>query len=214
MASRYHRPAKRALARRLTAWDIMTRDPVCVAGQTSLAECVRLMRKNRLGGLPVVGGEREVIGFLSDGDLLRGALGASHAKTEHWTDFLEAPEAAAGALAAQADRAAADAMTVRVICVRPDMPVSEVATILDEWRIKRVPVVADGRIIGIVARSDLVRTMLDPRRHRPEIAASDTSILESLVSHLEQLTWLTGGGGVHVNVNDGTVVLYGFAASS
>ena len=48
----------------------------------------------------------------------------------------------------------------------------------------------------------------------PEIAASDTSIRDSLVSHLEQLTWLAGGGGVQVTVNDGTVVLYGFAASS
>ncbi len=214
MASRYHRPAKRVSARRLTAWDIMTRDPLCVTGQTPLSECARLMRENRLGGLPVVDAAREVVGFLSDGDLLRGTPGDRRAKTDHWADFLASPEAAAGTLAALSRRRAADAMTGRVICVRPDMPVAEIATILDEWRIKRVPVVADGRIIGIVARSDLVRTMLDPRRLRPEIAASDTSIRESLVSHLEQVTWLQGGGGVQVSVNDGTVVLCGFAASN
>lgn len=214
MASRHHRPAKRASARRLTARDIMTRDPICVAEKTPLADCARLMRENNVGGLPVIDSEREVVGFLSDGDLLRGAASPGRPKTEHWMDLLGAPEAAAGALATLAGRRAADAMTGRVICVRPEMPISEIGTILHEWRVKRVPVIAEGRIVGIVARSDLVRTMLDPRRLRPEIAASDTSIRDSLVSHLEQLTWLQGGGGVQVTVNDGTVVLCGFAATS
>ncbi len=214
MASREHRPAKRSATRRLTARDIMTRDPVCITEQTPLADCARLMREKGLSGLPVIDSGREVIGFLSDGDLLRVAASEGQPKTEHWMDLLGAPEAAAGALATLASRRAADAMTGRVICARPDMPVSEVATILDEWRIKRVPVIAEGRIVGIISRSDLLRTMLDPRRLRPEIAASDTSIRDSLVSHVEQLTWLTGGGGVQVTVNDGTVVLCGFAASN
>jgi CBS domain-containing protein len=214
MASRSLQTVKKAPTRRLTARDIMTRDPICVTEQTPLADCARLMRERSISGLPVIDSEREVIGFISDGDLLRGAGSEGRPKTEHWMDLLGAPEAAAGVLAIFASRRAADAMTARVICVRPDMPVAEVATILDEWRIKRVPVIAEGRIVGIISRSDLIRTMLDPRKLRPEIAASDTSIRDSLVSHLEQLTWLEGGGGVQVTVNDGTVVLYGFAASN
>ena len=214
MASRYPQSGKKAPARRLTARDIMTRDPICVTDQTSLADCARLMRERSVSGLPVIDCEREVVGFVSDGDLLRGTAGESQPKTEHWTDLLGAPEAAAGALATLASRRATDVMKTRVICVRPDMPVAEVAAILDEWRIKRVPVIAEGRIVGIISRSDLLRTMLDPRKLRPEIAASDSSIRDSLVSHLEQLTWLEGGGGVQVTVNDGTVVLYGFAASN
>mgnify|MGYP001389059803 CR=1 FL=1 len=214
MASRDLRAAKRAAARRPTARDIMTRDPVCVAEKTPLADCARLMREKGLSGLPVVNGAREIIGFLSDGDLLRTAAGASQTKTEHWMDLLGAPDAAAGAVAGLAGRCAADAMTARVICVRPDMALAEVATILDEWRIKRVPVIAEGRIVGIVARGDMVRSMRDARRLRPEIAASDRSIRDSLVSHLEQLTWLAGGGGVQVTVSDGTVILCGYAASS
>jgi CBS domain-containing protein len=214
MASRDQRLAKRPGTKRLSARDIMSRDPICVTEQTSLADCARLMREKGVGALPVIDSEREVIGMISDGDLLRGAVSEGRPKTEHWMDLLGAPEAAAGALATMASRRAVDVMTKRVICVRPEMPVSEVATILDEWRIKRAPVLAEGRIIGIVSRSDLIRTMLDPRRLRPEIAASDTSIRDSLVSHLEQLTWLEGGGGVQVTVSDGTVVLYGFAASS
>ncbi|HEY7611227.1 MAG TPA: CBS domain-containing protein [Alphaproteobacteria bacterium] len=213
MASRDQRFTKRPGGRRLVARDIMSRDPICVTEQTSLADCARLMRGRGLGALPVIDSEREVIGMVSDGDLLRAAASDGQPKTEHWMDLLGAPEAAAGALATLASRRAADVMTKRVICVRPDMPVGEVATILDEWRIKRAPVLADGRIVGIVSRSDLLRTMLDPRRLRPEIAASDSSIRDSLVAHLKQLTWLEGGG-VQVTVNDGTVVLYGFAASS
>jgi CBS domain-containing protein len=214
MASRSPLTVKRAPIRRLNARDIMTRDPLCVTEQTPLADCARLMREKSVSGLPVIDSEREVIGFVSDGDVLRAAASEGRPKTEHWMDLLGAPEAAAGVLAILASRRAADAMTARVICVRPDMPVAEVAAILDEWRIKRVPVISEGRIVGIIARSDLLRTMLDPRKLRPEIAASDTSIRDSLVSHLEQLTWLEGGGGVQVTVNDGTVVLYGFAASN
>lgn len=214
MASRDHRPPRRAPRQRLMARDIMTRDPLCVTEQTPLADCARLMRERGVGALPVIDSEREVIGIVSDGDLLRGAITEGQPKTERWMDFLGAPEAAAGALAVLASRRAADVMTTRVICLRPDMPVAEVATILEEWKIKRAPVLSEGRLVGIIARSDLVRTMLDPRRLRPEIAASDHSIRDSLVAHLEQLTWLQGGGGVHVSVTDGTVVLYGFAASS
>src|SRR5262245_8476076 len=214
MASRDQRYVKRAPSRRLIARDIMTRDPICVTEQTPLADCARLMREHRVGALPVIDSEREVVGIVSDGDLLRGAVSEGQPKTEHWMDLLGAPEAAAGALATVASRRAADVMTARVICLRPDMPVAEVATILDEWRIKRAPVLFDGRVVGIVARADLIRTMLNPRKLRPEIAASDTSIRDSLVAHLEQLTWLQGGGGVQVTVSDGTVVLYGFAASS
>jgi CBS domain-containing protein len=214
MASRDQKYAKRVPGRRMTARDIMTRDPICVTAQTPLADCARLMREKGLSALPVIDSEREVIGIVSDGDLLRGAATDGKPKTEHWMDLLGAPEAAAGALATVASRRAADVMTGRVICVRPDMAISEVATILDEWRIKRAPVLFEGRIVGIISKSDLVRTMLDPRRLRPEIAASDSSIRDSVVSHLEQLTWLKGGGGVQVSVNDGAVILSGFAASN
>ncbi len=214
MASRDQRFAKRAAPRRLTARDIMTRDPICITEKTPLADCARLMREKGVGGLPVIDSEREVVGFLSDGDILRAAASEGRPKTEHWMDLLGAPEAAAGVLATLASRRTADVMTRRVICVRPEMPIAEVATILDEWRIKRVPVISEGRIVGVIARSDLLRTRADPRRLRPEIAASDSTIRDSLVSHLEQLTWLEGGGGVQVTVNDGTVVLYGFAASN
>ena len=216
MGSREYQPQKRPPRRRLVARDVMTRDPVCANPQMSVAECARLMGEHRIGALPIVDVERIVVGIVSDGDLLRGGdrNGDGQPAAKHWTEFLTAPATAADALAMAASRRAADVMTTRVICVRADMPVAEIATILDEWKIKRAPVLADGRVIGIISRSDLVRTMLDPRRLRPEIAASDSSIRDSLVSHLEQITWLPGGGGIEITVTDGTVILYGFASSS
>jgi len=218
MASREHIPPKRAPRRRLVARDVMTRDPVCVSEKATVAECARLMAERGVGALPVVDAERVVIGIVSDGDLLRDGpadcAGDARTESKHWTKLLGAPADAAGALAKAASRRAADIMTTRVICVRAEMPVAEIATILDEWKIKRAPVIADGRVVGIVSRADLVRTMLDPKRLRPEIAASDHSIRSSLVSHLEQITWLPGGGGIQVTVTDGTVILYGFASSS
>jgi len=215
MASREFQAQKRPPRRRLVARDVMTRDPLCANPQMSVAECARLMGERGVGALPVVDGERVVIGIVSDGDLLRsGNSGDCKPAPKHWTEFLGAPATAAGALAEAASRRAADVMTTRVICVRADMPVAEIATILDEWKIKRAPVLHDGRVVGIISRGDLVRTMLDPRRLRPEIAASDRSIRDSLVSHLEQITWLPGGGGIEITVTDGTVILYGFASSS
>ncbi|MCW5770997.1 MAG: CBS domain-containing protein, partial [Rhodospirillaceae bacterium] len=112
-----------------------------------------------------------------------------------------------------AGRRAGDVMTARVICIRPDMPIEEVATILDEWKIKQVPVIDGGRLVGIVARSDLMRALTSRGRQTSSLAASDHVIRDSVVSHVEQLTWLSGGGSVQVSVEDGNVVLYGYACT-
>ncbi|KAB2864919.1 MAG: CBS domain-containing protein [Bauldia sp.] len=88
MASRDPRSVKRAPSRRLTAQDVMARDPICVTEKTTLADCARLMREKSVSALPVIDSEREVVGFLSDGDLLRAAASGGRPKAEHWMDLL------------------------------------------------------------------------------------------------------------------------------
>jgi CBS domain-containing protein len=218
MASREPQAEKRTPQSRKTARDVMNRTPICATAQMSVADCARLMREHDIGALPVLDADRQVIGIVSQSDFLRittdGNDRAGPAPAPHWTDFFASPETAANAIRDAAARRVQDVMTTRVICVRPDMPLTEVATILDEWKIRRVPVIADGRIVGILAQSDLGRSMIDPRRLRVRIAASDHTIRANVVSYLEQLTWLPGGGGIEVTVTDGTVILYGIASSA
>lgn len=218
MASRELKPAKAAPLDRRTARAVMSRDPICAPPHATLAECARLMRENRTDVLPIIDAGRQVIGIVSEQDLLRAVPREGNrddtSAAPHWTDFLATPMTAAEAMVEAAGRRAADVMTTRVICVRPEMPLADVATILDEWKIESVPVIAEGRIVGMVAHRDLTRAMIDPRRQRTRIAASDNSIRDGVVSQLEQATWLPGGGGIQVTVTDGTVILYGFASSA
>jgi CBS domain-containing protein len=210
------RPAKE----RKVARTVMNREPVSAPANATLAECARLMREHKTSVLPIVDAERQVIGIVTEGDLLRPAgLGApatasGEDRRPHWTEFLAAPVAGADALVAASGRRASDVMTTRVICVRPDMPLADVATILDEWKIESVPVIDGGRLVGTVSHRDLTRAMIGARRMRVRAAASDDSIRSGVVSCLEEVTWLTGGAGIEVTVTDGTVILYGYAASA
>jgi CBS domain-containing protein len=203
---------RRAKQRRLTARDIMSDDPICVAAETSVSECAKLMRAHDIGALPVVGAYRDVVGIVTERDLYRAGAGDRPA-ARRWIELLGAPAAAAGVLSEAAGRRAKDVMTSRVICVRPEMPIEEIAKVLDEWKIKCVPVMQDGRIVGIVSRGDVIRTLINRNRQVTGLTATDNAIRDSVVSQVEQLTWLSGGGGVEVSVEDGNVVLYGFAST-
>lgn len=213
----YARPAAaRPAKERRVARAVMNREPIAAPAAATVADCARLMREHEVDVLPIVDANRQVIGIVSESDLLRSV---DAAPAPRWTEFLAAPFAGADALAAAASRRASDVMTTRVICVRPDMPLADVATILDEWKIDSVPVINGGRLVGMISHRDLSRAMIartrtGGRRMRVRAAASDHTIRNGVVSCLEEVTWLTGGGGIDVTVTDGTVILYGFAASA
>lgn len=145
----------------VTAGDIMTRDVAVVHPETSLIDAVKLMARRKVSGVPVVDERGAVIGMMTEGDLVRWHEGYT-AKQAHWLDMLAdgfelAPSFIEGIRAQQQTVKAV--MSPGVTTVVEDTPAREIATLMHTKGIKRVPVMRDGMLVGIVARSDLIRAL-------------------------------------------------------
>ena len=137
--------------------EIMTRDVITVRPETTVQEAAALMVIHGVSGLPVVDDTRRVVGIVSEGDLIARQKG----QRVHpwWRGFLDDAETLAREYQKRAGTTVGDVMTRSVLCVSPRLPIESVALVLDERRIRRVPVVDLGRLVGIVSRGDLIRAL-------------------------------------------------------
>jgi CBS domain-containing protein len=147
----------------LTAKDIMTPDPVTVGPETSVTDAAHIMSSKRIGALPVVDKDGNMAGLVTEGDLimqdvkvhfptylsLLGGYVFAPGSTERYESALRK---AVGALVA-------DVMTTEPVTVTPDALVVDVATLLVERDVARVPVVTGRTVVGIVSKSDIVRSL-------------------------------------------------------
>jgi CBS domain-containing protein len=144
-----------------TAGDLMTRDVAIVRPDASLLDAVKLMAQRRVSGMPVVDSSGTIVGILGDGDLLRWHEGFTD-RQAHWLEMLGegqplAPEFLSGIR--EQNRKVSSVMAPGAITVSEDTPAREIAHLMHTKHIKRVPVVRAGRLVGIVARSDLLRAL-------------------------------------------------------
>lgn len=192
----------------MQAKDIMTVNVISVSEDTPVHELVGLLLKHRISALPVVDSERKVVGIVSEGDLLRPE-GASRAEMRGpW--WLEAFFAGLPVTYEKAQGRTAGAMMTRnVITVDESTPLNEIAELLERHHIKRVPVVSEGRLAGIVSRANLLHglanTIVD--HHEPG-AAKDRQLRQELMKILLDEHKLDTVF-VNVTVSDGNVRLWG-----
>jgi CBS domain-containing protein len=179
---------------------IMTREVISVTPETPLKEVARLLVANRISGVPVVGPDGEVLGVVSEADILR--------KEEGVDPELPRPLAwLARKLDGELDKigavTAGEAMTAPAYTVRPGQMTTEVARRMVDSMINRVPVVSDGVLVGIVSRADLVRAFI---RSDEEI---EHDVREGVLLH----ELLLNPGEVTVSVENGLVSLAGQVGS-
>ncbi len=151
------------------AGDLMTRDVAVVHPETSLLEAVKLMAGRRISGVPVVDDPGTIVGMLSEGDLMRWHEGYTE-RQARWLDMLaEGFELAPAFLQGiqEQHRKVKSVMSSGATTVTEDVPAREVANLMYEKNIKRVPVVRDGRLVGIVARFDLIRALAQKLGENP-----------------------------------------------
>ncbi|MBV9251152.1 MAG: CBS domain-containing protein [Acetobacteraceae bacterium] len=144
-----------------TAGDLMTRDVAVVHPDSSLLEAVKLMAQRRISGMPVVDENGGIVGMLSEGDLLRWHEGYTE-RQARWLDMLaEGTDLAPSFLERikEQHRKVRSVMAVGAISVTEDTAARAVAHLMHTRHVKRVPVVRDGKLVGILARSDLVRAL-------------------------------------------------------
>ena len=146
----------------MIARDVMTRDVVSVTPDTPVRKVASLLVKHRIGAVPVIDDGGAPIGIVSESDLIRPDRAAREAWRRSWLEILAEGEPLAPELIAwlgSQNHSARAVMSAPVITVSEETNLPDIAEILTTRRIKRVPVVTDGRIVGIISCADLVRAL-------------------------------------------------------
>lgn len=190
----------------MQAKDVMTRNVVTVTEEMSVVEIAQQLIARGISAVPVVDAAGRIVGIVSEGDLMRRDESGTAAVRSWWLSLFEAPEERAMAYLKSHGRTAGDVMTRKVLTVPEDAELAEIAATLEKHRIKRVPVVRDGKPVGIVSRSNLLQG-LAAAKPIPPASADDAAIREALRAALRE----SGVDQVFVNtvVADGEVNMWG-----
>jgi CBS domain-containing protein len=193
----------------MNAADVMTPDVICGTPDTPLLELVRLMLDNHVSALPIVENGR-VVGIVSEGDLMRRAEAGTEPRPSRWLELVTSSDRLATDYAKTHGRKAGEIMTHEVVTVDDTTPIAEVAHLLESRRIKRVPVIRDGRLVGIVSRRNLLQA-LATRLSAPPVAAEDRTIRDAFYADLRRQAWAGSSGTINAVVSDGVLHLWGIA---
>jgi CBS-domain-containing membrane protein len=147
----------------LTAADVMTKDVITVSTDTSVRELAEIITAHRIGSVPVIDADGNLIGIVTESDLIEQDR-PLHIPTVislfDWVIYLESEKKFERELKRMTAQTVGDLFTKDVLTVVPSTPVSEVADIMSSEKIHAVPVVDGGRLVGIVSRIDLIRSMV------------------------------------------------------
>lgn len=197
----------------MLAKDVMTRQVVTVSPDTSVPDVARLLLERRISAVPVVAADGRLLGIASEGDLIRRPEIAGPRRRSWWLTLLSGSGDDPAEYVKTHGGQVGDVMTRPVVTVTEDTPVGDIARLLEERRIKRVPVVRRGKLVGIVSRADLLRGLASIRtRARPAGRASDRAIRDKLIKRLARESWAPLGQ-LNVIVTDGVVHLWGLVDS-
>jgi CBS domain-containing protein len=182
-----------------TVRDVMTAEVLAVRPETPLKEVARLLVERRISGLPVIDDEGQVVGVVSEADLLVKEQGPDAVPRGTLDRFLGESEQTRQLRAKAEARTAGEAMTTPAITIDASRSVHQAASVMIERRVNRLPVVDAGRLVGIVTRADLVRSFV----------RSDAQLAQSIREDvLLKALWIDPERFV-VEVEDGVVTIRG-----
>ena len=190
----------------MKAKDVMTRDLISVTPDATVLQAARLMLQHHISGLPVVDATGKLVGILSEGDFLRRRETATQRRRSRWLEFLMGPGKIASEYTQSHGSKVAEVMTTDVRTVGEDTDLEQIVELMEKHRIKRVPVLRDGRPAGIVTRSNLLHAMVSMARTAPPAAQTDDAIREQLLAELKKQEWAPIAM-TNVVVRDGIVEL-------
>jgi len=146
--------------------DVMSGHVVSVREDASVAGIARLLLERRISAVPVVGAGGRLLGIVSESDLMRRPESGTERRPARWLELLQGPTEHAVRYLKSHGLAARDVMTPKPLTVSENTPLEKVAALLEQNRIKRVPVVRGGKLVGIVSRADLLRALVAGARWR------------------------------------------------
>jgi CBS domain-containing protein len=194
-----------------SAADVMTSAVISVTPDTPVTEIAKILFGHHISGAPVVDTNGRLVGIVSEGDLMShvGAVGSETPRRSWWLGMFTDSASLAADYSRTHARTAGDIMSTELVTVREDTPLRDVARLLEKKRIKRVPVMRNDKLVGIVTRANLVQALAS-MPPAPPASSDDKAIAEGLSSEMAAQSW---GTFVNAIVEDGVVHLWGFVSS-
>ena len=192
----------------MQAKDVMTRNVLTVRQDDSVIDTAKLMLKNRISGMPVVDASGALVGMITEGDLLRRTETQTERRRPRWLQFLLGPGHAAEEFAQTHGRKVGEVMSLRPHCVSDDASLEEVVLLMERHHIKRVPVLREDRLVGIISRANLMDALVSLAKFAPPVAEADREVRDTILSQMAASTWAPSAT-VNVTVNDGIVDFWG-----
>ncbi|WP_184400242.1 CBS domain-containing protein [Rhizobium sp. BK650] len=185
--------------------DVMTTTVVTISPDHSVRHAARLMSDQHISGVPVVDDGGRLLGIISEGDLIRRTE-LSSGTFALKTDMGVGPDDRANAFVKRCAWRVGDVMTPEPVTIDEDAPLSRVAGLMQDRGIKRIPVLRDGNLVGIVSRADLLQVIYSAKSD--DTATGDEAIRRSILVRLGENTGLEGLD-VSVTVANGVVHFWG-----
>jgi CBS domain-containing protein len=197
----------------MKATDVMVSNVITVGVNATIGDVAAILLNNHISGAPVVDEKGGLVGIVSEGDLMRRPEIGTTKRHSWWLELISTEWASANEYIKSHSRKVADVMTRDVITAKPDSPLGDIAALLERRRIKRVPVVEGGKLVGIVSRANILQAVASAAKKLPSLASPDDAELrKKVVSRIASEPWRPSM--LTVTVQDGTIDLWGLVHSA
>jgi CBS-domain-containing membrane protein len=195
------------------AKDIMTLNVITVGPDLPISDIAKLLIERRISAVPVVDDSNQLLGIVSEGDLVHRIRGDHELPRSWWLSLIGDPSDEPQEYIRSHGKTAKDVMTKDVVTISEFTSISEIAETLETRKIKRVPVVDNGKLVGIVSRANLIQALVAHKdMGLPKVSATDREIRETLMTEFNNHAWATNAT-LNVVVNEGVVRYWGFVES-
>lgn len=195
----------------MRAHQIMTRGVITVTPRTTLQEAANIMLRSHISGLPVLDDAGRLVGIVSESDFLRRSEIGTSRKRSKWLQFFLGPGWSAADFVREHGRRVEDVMTQNPVTASEQTTIEELVRRMEKNGIKRLPVVSDAVLVGIVTRSNLLQAVASMAREIPDPTADDDHIRDRIARVVNATDWRPIG--FEVTVREGVVHLHGIITS-
>jgi CBS domain-containing protein len=192
--------------------DVMVAPVITVEPSTTVQEAAKLFVEKQISAVPVLDGDGNLVGIVSEGDLLHRVEAGTERRRSWWLHALIESDKLAAEYVKSHGHKVSDVMTRDVITTSPQTPLHEIATLMERNAIRRLPVLENGKLVGIVSRANLLQAVASARQML-DTAPSDKAIRDRILSNLQKEIW-AHTGLLNVTVSNGIVDLWGLAESA
>ncbi len=194
----------------MQARDVMVRGVISVGPDMPVRAAANTMVQNGISAIPVIGIDAKLLGIVSEGDLLRRTENRTERRRSWWLEMFVSTDTLAQEFVKSHAKAVRDVMTHPVITASPETSLRDIVNLMEKHSIKRVPIVEDGKVVGIVSRANLLQA-LGSAGDDEDTGEADRALRERILGSIRDKPWASRP--VNIIVKQRNVGLWGFVYS-